>query len=142
MSDASVAKLIQLAGLDPSRAADAEIVGSGPVFPTRYNIVPPGAAAIAATGIAASELWHLKTGRRQRVRVHARAAAAALRSSRYLRINGEKPVEDPEKITGFYQLRDGRWMYLHCNFFNLRDRNLAVVGAPAKREAEDRRGAS
>jgi hypothetical protein len=135
MSDPSLAKLIQLGGLDPSLAADAEIVGTGPVFPTRYNIVPPGAAAIAATGVAASELWALKTGKRQRVRVNARAAGAALRSSRYLRINGEKPVEDPEKITGFYQLRDGRWMYLHCNFFNLRDRNLAVVGAPAKRDA-------
>jgi hypothetical protein len=58
-----------------------------------------------------------------------------LRGSRYLRINGEKPAEDPEKITGFYPLRDGRWMYLHCNFFNLRDRNLAVLGAAQQRDA-------
>jgi hypothetical protein len=64
-----------------------------------------------------------------------RAAAAALRGSRYLKINGEKPAEDPEKITGFYPLRDSRWMYLHCNFFNLRDRNLAVLGAPQQRDA-------
>ncbi len=26
-------------------------------------------------------------------------------------------------------------MYLHCNFFNLRDRNVAVLGVPAKRDA-------
>lgn len=133
--NSSLATLLDLAGL-PASAADAvEITGSDPVFPTRYKPVAPGAAAIAATGLAAAELWALKTGRRQRVRVNARAAAAALRSSRYLKINGEKPAEDPEKITGFYPLRDGRWMYLHCNFFNLRDRNLAVLGAPAKREA-------
>ena len=25
-------------------------------------------------------------------------------------------------------------MYLHCNFWNLRDRNLAILGAPGKRE--------
>ena len=63
--------------------------------------------------------------------IDARAAAAALRSPRYLKINGKRPEEDPEKITGFYELRDGRWMYLHCNFFNLRDRNLAILGVPA-----------
>lgn len=134
-TNSSLAKLVQLAALPASAADSVEIIGSDPVFPTRYKLVAPGAAAMAATGLASADLWALKTGRRQRVRVNARAAAAALRSSRYLKINGERPTEDPEKITGFYPLRDGRWMYLHCNFFNLRDRNLAVLGAPAKREA-------
>ena len=134
-ANSSLAKLVELAALPASAADSVEIAGSDPVFPTRYKPVAPGAAAIAATGLAAAELWALKTGRRQRVRVNARAAAAALRSPRYLKINGEKPAEDPGKITGFYQLRDGRWMYLHCNFSNLRDRNLAVLGAPAKRDA-------
>ena len=135
MAHASLVELIKLAGL-PAAAADAvEIAGSEPVFPTRYKPVAPGAAAMAATGLAAAELWALKTGKHQRVRISMRAAAAALRGSRYLRINGEKPAEDPEKLTGFYPLRDGRWMYLHCNFFNLRDRNLAVLGAPQQRDA-------
>ena len=135
MAHASLLELTGLAGL-PASAADAvEITGVEPVFPTRYKPVTPGAAAIAATGLAAAELWELKTGRRQQVSVTMRAAAAALRGSRYLRINGEKPAEDPEKLTGFYPLRDGRWMYLHCNFFNLRDRNLAVLGAPRQRDA-------
>ena len=134
-ASSSLARLVELAGLPAAAADPVEIAGGGPVFPTRYNIVPPGAAVIAATGLAAAELWKLKTGRQQRVRVNAHAAAAALRSSRYLRVNGEKPAEDPEKITGFYPLRDGRWMYLHCNFFNLRDRNVGVLGVPAKRDA-------
>jgi crotonobetainyl-CoA:carnitine CoA-transferase CaiB-like acyl-CoA transferase len=135
MTHASLLELARLAGLPASSADAVEITGSEPVFPTRYKPVTPGAAAIAATGLAAAQLWELKTGRRQQVSVTMRAAAAALRGSRYLRINGEKPEEDPEKITGFYPLRDGRWMYLHCNFFNLRDRNLAVLGAPRQREA-------
>ena len=131
----SLAKLVQLAGLPASAADDVEIVGpSDPVLATRYKPVAPGAAAIAATGLAASELWALRTGRRQRVRVVARAAAAALRGSRFLKINGKTPEEDPEKITGFYPLRNGRWMYLHCNFPTLRDRNLKVLGAPRKKE--------
>ncbi|MDB5867257.1 MAG: L-carnitine dehydratase/bile acid-inducible protein [Betaproteobacteria bacterium] len=134
-AEASLAKLVELAGLPASAAQSVDIDGHGPVFPTRYDVVTPGTAVLAATGLAAADLWKIKSGKQQRVRVNARAAAAALRSSRYLKINGERPAQDPEKITGFYQLRNGRWMYLHCNFFNLRDANLSVLGAPAKRDA-------
>ena len=102
--------LARLADLPAGATECVEICGGDPVFPTRYRVVAPGAAAIAATGLAAAELWELKTGRRQRVRVNARAAAAGLRSPRYLKINGKRPEDDPERLTGFYQLRDGRWM--------------------------------
>jgi crotonobetainyl-CoA:carnitine CoA-transferase CaiB-like acyl-CoA transferase len=135
----SLADLLKLAGLPASAADTVDFSGKpDPVFPTRYKPVAPGAAAMAACGVAAADLWHLKTGRRQRVGVNARAAAAALRSPRYLKINGTRPAEDPEAITGFYPLRDGRWMYLHCNFWNLRDRNLAILGAPMKRDAVEK----
>ena len=134
----SLVKLVRLAGLPAAAADSVEITGADPVFPTRYRLVTPGAAVMAAAGLAAAELWRLKSGRTQRVSVDARAAAAALRSPRYLRINGERPPEDPEKITGFYALRDGRWMYLHCNFPNLRDCNLAVVGAPLDKAAVEK----
>jgi crotonobetainyl-CoA:carnitine CoA-transferase CaiB-like acyl-CoA transferase len=131
----SLAELAQLAGLPASAADSVEITGTGdPVLPTRYKPVAPGAAAMAAVGLAAACLWELKTGRKQKVRLNTRAAAAALKSPRYLKINGKRPEEDPEKITGFYPLKDGRWMYLHCNFFNLRDRNLAILGAPGRRD--------
>lgn len=132
---ASLAELVQIAGLPATAADSVAITGADPVFPSNYKILAPGAASIAATGLAAAELWALKTGRRQSVRVNGRAAAVAMRSSRYLKINGARPPEDPEKITGFYQLKDGRWMYLHCNFFNLRERNLAVLGASAHKAA-------
>jgi len=112
-AELSLAELLKLGGLSASAADGVEIAGpTDPVLATRYRAVTPGAAAIAATGVAASELWALRTGRRQQVRVVGRAAAAALRGSRFLKIDGKTPEEDPEKITGFYQLRDGRWMYL------------------------------
>jgi hypothetical protein len=129
----SLAELVKLVGLPEAAADSVEITGGDPVFPTRYRPVVPGAVAMAAAGLAAAELWQLKTGRKQRVRIDARAAAAALRSTRYLKINGKRPEEDAEKITGFYELRDGRWMYLHCNFWNLRDRG-GEVGRPGARE--------
>ena len=60
---ASLKELVQIAALPASAADSVEITGSDPVFPTRYKIVAPGAAVIAATGLAAAELWKLKTGR-------------------------------------------------------------------------------
>ena len=51
-----------------------------------------------------------------------------MRSSRYVKVNGVRPVS-AEKLTGFYQAGDGRWVYLHCNFANLAERNVAVLKA-------------
>lgn len=130
----SLSKLVRLAGLSEDVMKNVTISGSDPVWPTRYKVVNPGAAVMAATGVAAADLWALKTGRRQDVRLDGHAVAAALRSPRYLRIDGKKPEPDPDNITGFYRLRDGRWMYLHCNFWNLRDANVAVLGVRAKRD--------
>ncbi len=133
MTHPSVLELTKLAALPVSAADAAEVIGDDPVFNTRYRIAIPGAAAIAATGIAAAALWTLKTDRHQRVRVNARAAAATLRSTNYLRINGQRPPSSRDPFTGFYRLKDGRWMYLHCNFPNLRDQNLRVLGAEANK---------
>ena len=69
-------------------AAPVGLEGADPVWPTRYRVAAPGAAVIAAAGVAAAELWKLKTGRQQQVRVEKNAAAAAMRGSRYLKING------------------------------------------------------
>ena len=56
-AQASLNKLVKLAGLPESATDNVEITGSGPIFPTRYNIVPPAAAVLAATGVAAADLW-------------------------------------------------------------------------------------
>jgi crotonobetainyl-CoA:carnitine CoA-transferase CaiB-like acyl-CoA transferase len=55
------------------------------------------------------------------------AAAAALRSDRYVRIDGEPPPNPWGRISGFYQTRDGRWIQLHCNFPHHRDGVLALL---------------
>ena len=135
MSNPHLNHLLQLAGLPASAATNVEITGSDLLLATPYKFVAPGAACIAAAGLAAAELWRLKTGRTQQVRLDTYAAAAALRSPRYIKIDGKKPEEDGAKVTGFYQLKDGRWIYLHCNFPNVRDGNLKAVGAPMDKAA-------
>ena len=39
--------------------------GTDPVLPTPFRIGVAGAATLAATGLAAADLWELRTGRRQ-----------------------------------------------------------------------------
>jgi crotonobetainyl-CoA:carnitine CoA-transferase CaiB-like acyl-CoA transferase len=135
MAHPSLLQATLAAGLPASAAEHVEIQGSDPMLPVRYNLIAPGAASMAAAAMAAADLWALRTGRHQQVKITARAAMLALRSSRYLKIDGKRPPPDDEAITGFYQLKDGRWMYLHCNFFNLRARNCAVLGVPERKEA-------
>src|SRR4051812_50204759 len=101
---ASLHELVKIAGLPASAADSVEITGADPVFATRYKIVAPGAAVIAATGVAAAELWKLKTGRQQRVRVDGRMAGAAMGGARYLKNNRGRPPENPRKNTRSHPL--------------------------------------
>ena len=93
MSNPLLQHLLQLADLPVSLAGNAEITGSDLLLQTPYKFVAPGAATIAATGLAAAELWKLKTGRSQKVSLTMHAAAAAMRSPRYLKIDVKKPEE-------------------------------------------------
>jgi crotonobetainyl-CoA:carnitine CoA-transferase CaiB-like acyl-CoA transferase len=125
-------EILKSANFAPASAANARIVGDDPVIPTRYRIGAAGSAAIAAAGIAAASLWEMRTGRRQEVEVDVRAAVASLRSYRYMKLDA-LPQRDPmELLSGFYQVRGGRWVFLHCNFPNHRDHNLAVLGVAAQ----------
>src|SRR5215472_17492722 len=121
-------EILDVAALPASSASRVRITGDDPVFPTRYRIGAAGSAAIAATGIAAARLWELRTGRTQDIEVSVRAAAAALRSARYMKLGGPTHQDPMDPFTGFYPTSGGRWIYLHCNFPNHRDHNLAIVG--------------
>lgn len=130
----SLARLIRLADLPESLLDDVQFEGEpDPLFPTPYRVAVPGAASIAAAGLAVANLWTQRGGERQAVRVDLEHAAAAMRSNHYLKIDGELPRRPRDAVTGFYRTLDG-WIYLHCNFPNLRDANLRALDAPADRE--------
>src|SRR5579883_3652624 len=132
---AALRELAELGGIIAFDSDAVEITGEDPVFPTAYRVGTAGAAALAATGLAASELWMLRTGRRQHVAVDLRAAAASLRSAYYLRVDGQPPPPPWDPVSGFYPTRDGGWVQLHCNFPHHRDRALEVLGATPDRGA-------
>src|ERR1700731_723105 len=108
--------ILPIAGWGDTQAADVVFTGGAdPVLPTPFRIGAAGAATLAATGLAARELWQARTGRRQRVTVDLRQATGALRSSHYIQLAGAGVSSALNIIMGFYPTRDGRWSYLHSN---------------------------
>jgi len=136
MPGRALRELLELASIDAS-ADDVAFTGSDPVFPTPYLVGTAGAAALGALGLAASALWRLRSGRRQDVRVDLRAAAAAMRSNRYLRIDGKPPAGPWDPLSGFYPVQGGRWVNLHCNFPLHRAAALKVLGCGETRAAAE-----
>jgi crotonobetainyl-CoA:carnitine CoA-transferase CaiB-like acyl-CoA transferase len=130
--------ILPIAGWGDTKAADVTFTGGAdPVLRTPFRIGTAGAAALAASGVAAAELWRIRTGRRQRVSVDLRQATAGLRSGTYLALAGTDISSARNPVMGFYPSRDGRWSYLHCNFPNHRAAALRVLGV-----AEDRNAAA
>jgi len=135
--------ILPIAGWSGDPAASVAFTGgTDPVLPTPFRIGAAGAATLAASGLAATELWQVRTGRRQRVTVDLRQATAALRSGHYLQLAGTDVSSERNTIMGFYPTRDGRWSYLHCNFPNHRAAALSVLGVAEDREAVARAAAT
>src|ERR671933_152906 len=85
MTNAALRTLFPIAGWPEERLREVEITPDvDPILPTPFRIGETGAAAVAATGLAASDLWKLRTGRRQEIAVDLRLATASLRSGNYL----------------------------------------------------------
>jgi crotonobetainyl-CoA:carnitine CoA-transferase CaiB-like acyl-CoA transferase len=139
MATAALREILAAAGVD---AADLpEIRGADPVVRTRYRVGTAGAAALAALGLAAARFGELRGLPRQRVAVDLRAAAASLRSARYLRVGGRPPPPQWDPLSGFYPVRDG-WISIHCNFPNHRDAALKVLQAEPNRQEAEKKSAA
>ena len=136
MSDQILNTLLSIPGADAERAAAIEFSGGiDPILPTPFRIGETAAASLGAVGLAVSDLWELRTGRRQDIAVDARQATASLRSSRYMTLNDAPAAGERPSVMGVYPSRNGRWNYLHCNFPNHREAALGVLGVAEDREA-------
>ena len=139
MIDATLSTLLSIPGWDQQRAAEVEFSGgTDPILPTPFRIGETAAASLAAVGLAVSDLWELRTGRRQNVKVDARRATASLRSGQYMEMDGITIARERPSVMGVYPAKNGRWSYLHCNFPNHRAAALGVLGVEEDRDAVSR----
>lgn len=134
----ALAALWRAAALNEAALSQAEFTGTEPVLPSSFAVGTAAQATIGAAALAAAEIWRLRGGRSQRVRVDMRSAAIEFRSERYLRIDGKPYREYHDDIAGLYRCGDGRWVRLHTNLPHHCSGLLALLGCDHDRTAVQR----
>jgi crotonobetainyl-CoA:carnitine CoA-transferase CaiB-like acyl-CoA transferase len=125
----ATAAIWKLAGGNLSALDGVALRGNEPALPSTFAVGTMAQATVAASALAAAELWHLRTGRRQLVAVDMRHAAAEFRSERYIQVEGRPERQIWDKVAGVYQTGDGRYVRVHANMPHHRARTLAFLGA-------------
>src|SRR5262245_48292740 len=108
-------KLWSVAGGHPSALDAVKLTGPGPLLPCSFAIDTAAQVTIAAAGLAAAEIWKLRSGEAQEVAVELEHAVIECRSERYLRVDGKRPPPAWDALAGIYKVRDG-FVRLHTNF--------------------------
>src|SRR5437763_6655716 len=111
-----LADLWKLAGGDISALDAVTLTGKEPQLPSSFRVAAAAQASIAAAGLAAAEIWKLRSGQRQDVAVDMVHAVAECRSERYLRVDDKPPPPTWDPTAGIYRTRDRRFVRLHTNF--------------------------
>ena len=122
------------AGGDPAALDEVTLTGDEPQLPSSFRVGAAAQASIAAAGLAAAQIWQLRSGQSQQVTVDMRHAVVECRSERYLRVDGKPPGPTWDVIAGVYKTRDRRFVRLHTNFRHHRDAVCRVLNCEPERE--------
>ena len=137
-TSALLSELLASLGLAEPPPGEVTISGRDPIWGAKYPIGEAAAVVLAAIGVAVNDLWELRTGRRQRVHVDVRRAAASLRGHWFQLLDGEEtPREDHLGLvySDRYRCRDGRWIQLHGGFPHLGEGTSEVIGSEHTQES-------
>jgi crotonobetainyl-CoA:carnitine CoA-transferase CaiB-like acyl-CoA transferase len=111
-----LSELWYLAGGDSSVLSAVTLTGTEPVLPSSFRVAAAAQASIAASALAAAEIWKQRSGEAQGVTVDMLHAVVECRSERYLRVDGKPPPPTWDPTAGIYRTRDQRYVRLHTNF--------------------------
>src|SRR5690349_5454195 len=110
------------------------LTGDEPQLPSSFRVAAAAQVSVAATGLAAAEIWKLRPGEAQDVAVDMRHAVVECRSERYLRVDDKPPPPAWDAIAGVYKTGDGRFVRCHTNFPHHREAVCNVLGCEPERE--------
>ncbi|RZL89908.1 MAG: CoA transferase [Variovorax sp.] len=126
-----------LRGLPRPSVDEVRIHGIDPFFRIPYRIGETVAATLAAIGVASNDIWQMRTGRRQQVRVDVRHAAATVRTVDYSRAQDSTgkfhhiPLPSDMAymltVTQPWQANDGHWVLPHFNLPHLAQRVQGIL---------------
>ncbi|GAA5232631.1 CoA transferase [Verticiella sediminum] len=135
---------MQVRGLGMPEPGEVTIKGQDPVFPNPFKIGEATANAIAAVGVAVTDIQEMKTGRRQNVEVDVRHAAATCIGSKLIRTRGPsgswdlfstREMNHMRTLTHPWLCKDGRWFMPHFNLPHLHDRVIEVLKCESNAES-------
>src|SRR6266446_10482178 len=129
-----LADLWTLAGGEFSALDAVALTGEEPQLPSSFRVAAAAQASIAAAGLAAAQIWKLRSGQSQGVAVDMRHAVVECRSERYLRVDGKGSPMAWDAIAGIYKTRDQRFVRLHTNFGHHRDAVCRVLNCKPERD--------
>ncbi|MBW7970618.1 CoA transferase [Bradyrhizobium sp. BR 10289] len=121
-------------GGDPAALARVRLTGEEPQIPSSFRVAVAGQTTIAAAGMAAAEIWRMRSGEAQDVTVDMRHAVAECRSERYLRLDDKPPPPAWDAIAGVYKTGDDRFVRCHTNFPHHRNAVCKVLACAPERE--------
>src|ERR1700704_5295161 len=121
-------------GGDPSTLDAVKLTGDEPQLPSSFRVAAAAQASIAAAGLAAAQIWKLRSGHSQDVAVDMRHAVVECRSERYLRVDDKPPPPPWDAIAGIYKTRDQRYVRLHTNFPHHRAAVCKVLNCKPERD--------
>src|ERR1700754_444150 len=121
-------------GGDAAALEAVTLIGEEPQLPSSFRVAAAAQASVAVTGLAAAEIWKMRSGEAQDVTVDMRHAVVECRSERYLRVDGKPPPPAWDAIAGIYKTRDARFVRLHTNFPHHRDAVCKVLNCKPERE--------
>jgi crotonobetainyl-CoA:carnitine CoA-transferase CaiB-like acyl-CoA transferase len=122
------------AGGDPAALDAVTLTGEEPQLPSSFRVAAAAQVSIAASGLAAAEIWKMRSGEAQNVSVDMQHATVECRSERYLRVAGKSPPPTWDAIAGVYKTGDGRFVRLHTNFPHHRAAVCKVLECKAERD--------
>src|ERR1043166_7610672 len=122
------------AGGDPAALDAVTLTGEEPQLPSSFRVAAAAQVSIAASGLAAAEIWKMRSGEAQNVAVDMQHAVVECRSERYLRVAGKPPPPAWDAIAGVYKTGDGRFVRLHTNFPHHRAAVCTVLDCKAERD--------
>lgn len=122
------------AGADAAALERVRLAGEEPQIPSSFRVAVAGQTTIAAAGLAAAEIWRLRSGEAQYVSVDIRHAVVECRSERYLRVDDQPPPPAWDAIAGVYSTGDGRFVRCHTNFPHHRDAVCKVLACAPERD--------
>jgi crotonobetainyl-CoA:carnitine CoA-transferase CaiB-like acyl-CoA transferase len=146
--NAGFQEVMDVRGRGMPEAGEVTITGEDPVYSARFKIGETTANILAGIGVAVTDIHEIKTGRRQKVNVDVRHAAATCKSSRLMcqpdaegqwkRVPDTPSMAHMRSITQPWQTKDGRWYLPHFNLPHLHDRVIGVLGCESNADAVEK----